>query len=151
MGGLGMTEVLVVLGIVLLLFGGRLPALGKSLGEGIRGFKKGLSGDDAAEAAQSKGAHGTSPSPAQGPHASQTTQHGQSPQPGPAGVTGPAIAASPVTAQAVPPASLPTAQARPQPTDSGHAGGPSGKGSDPDADRARREFIDVEHRDVQSK
>lgn len=44
---LGMTELLLILGIVLLLFGpSKLPGLGKSLGEAIRGFKKGVSESD---------------------------------------------------------------------------------------------------------
>lgn len=39
-------QVLIVVGIILLLFGPkRIPGLGKSMGEAIRGFKKGL-GDD---------------------------------------------------------------------------------------------------------
>jgi sec-independent protein translocase protein TatA len=41
---LGFTEILLILGIALLFFGpSRLPGLGKSLGEAIRGFKKGIS------------------------------------------------------------------------------------------------------------
>lgn len=43
---LGVTELLLILGIVVLLFGHRLPQIGKSLGEGIRGFKKGVSEDE---------------------------------------------------------------------------------------------------------
>ena len=40
-------QILIVLAIVVLLFGpSRIPGLGKSLGEAIRGFKKGLSGTD---------------------------------------------------------------------------------------------------------
>lgn len=39
-GGLGMQELLVILAIVMLLFGGkRLPELGQGLGKAIRGFK----------------------------------------------------------------------------------------------------------------
>lgn len=41
---LGMTELLVILGIALLLFGRRLPEVGRSLGKGIVEFKKGLKG-----------------------------------------------------------------------------------------------------------
>ncbi len=41
---LGWTELLLIGGILLLLFGpSKLPGLGKSIGEAIRGFKKGLS------------------------------------------------------------------------------------------------------------
>ena len=40
-GGLGMQELLVILAIVMLLFGGkRLPELGQGLGKAIRGFKQ---------------------------------------------------------------------------------------------------------------
>jgi sec-independent protein translocase protein TatA len=48
--GLGVTELLVVLGIVVLFFGGKkLPQLGSALGESIKNFKKGMKdgeGDD---------------------------------------------------------------------------------------------------------
>lgn len=44
---LGPTELLLILGIALLMFGpSRLPGLGRSMGDAIRGFKKGLEGDD---------------------------------------------------------------------------------------------------------
>jgi sec-independent protein translocase protein TatA len=40
-------EIVLIVGLVLLLFGGtKLPQLGKSLGEGIRNFKKGFTGED---------------------------------------------------------------------------------------------------------
>lgn len=41
-------HILIVVGIFVLLFMGpkRLPNMGKSLGEAIRGFKKGLNGDE---------------------------------------------------------------------------------------------------------
>jgi sec-independent protein translocase protein TatA len=47
MGGLSITHILFI-GIVLLVFFGpsRLPGLGKSMGEAIRGFKKGIQGDE---------------------------------------------------------------------------------------------------------
>jgi sec-independent protein translocase protein TatA len=43
----GLTEILIILGIALLLFGaGRLADIGKGLGEGIKNFKKGLKDED---------------------------------------------------------------------------------------------------------
>ena len=45
-GGISMTELIIILAIVLLLFGaGKLPEAGKALGEGIRNFRKALSGE----------------------------------------------------------------------------------------------------------
>jgi sec-independent protein translocase protein TatA len=44
---LGPTELLLLLGIALLFFGpSRLPDLGKSFGEAIRGFKKGMEDEE---------------------------------------------------------------------------------------------------------
>ncbi|MDW8096777.1 MAG: twin-arginine translocase TatA/TatE family subunit, partial [Aquificaceae bacterium] len=41
------TEILLILLVVLLLFGaGKLPEVGRSLGEGIRNFKRALSGEE---------------------------------------------------------------------------------------------------------
>jgi sec-independent protein translocase protein TatA len=49
--GLGGQELLIVLAIVLLLFGGtRLPRLAKGLGQSVREFKKGIASPDEAEA-----------------------------------------------------------------------------------------------------
>jgi sec-independent protein translocase protein TatA len=43
-GSLGMTELIIILLIILLLFGARrLPELAKGMGESIRAFKKGVS------------------------------------------------------------------------------------------------------------
>ena len=47
MGRFGMTEILVILAIVLLLFGGKkIPELMKGLGSGINEFKKASKGED---------------------------------------------------------------------------------------------------------
>ena len=47
MGSLSIAHWLIVLVVVLLIFGPtKLAAVGKGLGEGIRNFKKGISGDD---------------------------------------------------------------------------------------------------------
>ena len=46
MGSLGMTEILLILGIAVLLFGGKkIPELAKGLGEGIKNFKTALKED----------------------------------------------------------------------------------------------------------
>lgn len=48
MGNIGPLQLLIIIGIALLLFGGsRIASLGKGLGEGIKNFKKGLSDDEA--------------------------------------------------------------------------------------------------------
>jgi sec-independent protein translocase protein TatA len=50
---IGPLQVVIILVIVLLLFGGRrLGEIGKGLGEGIKNFKKGVSDEDAAAAAK---------------------------------------------------------------------------------------------------
>lgn len=47
MFGLGVPELLVILGIVVLLFGAkRLPEIGSGLGKAIKGFRSGVSGQD---------------------------------------------------------------------------------------------------------
>jgi sec-independent protein translocase protein TatA len=47
---LGPTELLIILGIVILLFGvGRLSKIGSELGQGIRAFREGLKGDEPKE------------------------------------------------------------------------------------------------------
>lgn len=47
MFGLGASELLIILGIVVLLFGARrLPEIGSGLGKAIKNFKTGISGKD---------------------------------------------------------------------------------------------------------
>jgi sec-independent protein translocase protein TatA len=62
--GLKWTEILLIFGALLLLFGGsRLPQLGSSLGSAIRNFKKGFSGEvNADEKAEKKISEGASSS-----------------------------------------------------------------------------------------
>lgn len=50
MFGLGIPELMIVMVIALVFFGpSKLPSLGRSLGEAIRGFKKGLEADPTKE------------------------------------------------------------------------------------------------------
>ncbi|RUM58684.1 MAG: twin-arginine translocase TatA/TatE family subunit [Persephonella sp.] len=45
-GGIGIPELLLIFGILVLLFGAKkLPEIGKGLGEGIKSFKDALSGE----------------------------------------------------------------------------------------------------------
>ncbi len=57
---IGPTELLIILVIVLLIFGvGRLSKLGRDLGEGIREFRKGISGGESAGTEAEGGEEGT--------------------------------------------------------------------------------------------
>jgi sec-independent protein translocase protein TatA len=58
MFGLGTGELIVILAVVALLFGGkRLPELGKGLGQGMRGFKDALKGIEEADSPKSDDAN----------------------------------------------------------------------------------------------
>lgn len=53
MGRLGLTEILVIVGIVILLFGGKkIPELMKGLGSGVKEFKKAAKGEEETPAAK---------------------------------------------------------------------------------------------------
>lgn len=47
MFGIGVWELLIVLGIVVLIFGTRLPSIARSMGKSITEFKRGMHDDDA--------------------------------------------------------------------------------------------------------
>ena len=53
--GLGPMELIIVAGIVLLLFGTRLPRVMRSLGEGIVEFKRGINSSEEDSISQSAG------------------------------------------------------------------------------------------------
>jgi sec-independent protein translocase protein TatA len=54
MFNMGMWEILIVLGIMLLLFGKRIPGIARSMGQGILEFKKGISSAEEAESTQTR-------------------------------------------------------------------------------------------------
>ena len=54
--GIGFSELMVILVIVLVIFGaGRLPQIGSGLGKAIRGFKDAIEGKDAIDVTTKKG------------------------------------------------------------------------------------------------
>jgi len=55
MPNIGFQELMIILLIAVILFGGRkIPEIGKGLGEGIRQFKNAIKGDDAAKVEEKK-------------------------------------------------------------------------------------------------
>lgn len=71
---LGPWEIFFILGLALLLFGGkRLPSLAKDLGDGIRQFRKSLSGDSESESAKIQEPE-TKPTPTPTPSSSKKSK-----------------------------------------------------------------------------
>lgn len=71
MGGFGVTELLIVLAIVLLIFGPkRLKNIGSDLGNAIKGFRKAVTDEEAEAAAKAQG----DPNVIEGEVASQASQ-----------------------------------------------------------------------------
>ena len=69
-GRIGLGEIVVILGLALLFFGpSKLPQLGSSLGEAIKGFKKGLQEGSEEKPAQQTAA--AQPAPAAKPPSAQ--------------------------------------------------------------------------------
>jgi len=59
-GTIGLPELLLILVIVLIIFGaGKLPQLGRGIGEGIRNFRTALKGNDEPKGGGSKGDEGS--------------------------------------------------------------------------------------------
>ena len=62
MGGLGFSELVIILVIALLVFGaGKLPQVGSSLGKAIRDFRRATSGMDEVDEAPGKPAQAAAP------------------------------------------------------------------------------------------
>lgn len=71
---LGMPEILLILAVVLLFFGpSRLPGVGKSIGEAIRSFKKGM--NDAHEDIETQARKDESKEKLSSPSQNQTAYH----------------------------------------------------------------------------
>lgn len=80
MGEFSLTHWLIVIAILLIFFGpSRLPGLGKSIGEAIKGFKDGISPDE-----QKNNQAQSQPPPAPPAQLNQPTASSQQPQQSPA-------------------------------------------------------------------
>lgn len=81
--GIGMTELLVILVIVMLLFGTkRLKTIGSDLGGAIKGFRSAMSGADVEEEESAKRQEAIQPPLANSPPASATAARDQTPRTG---------------------------------------------------------------------
>jgi len=79
MGGMSLFHWLIILVIVILVMGpSRLPNLGKSLGEAIRGFKKGLDGGEI-DVTRRENLNASQQTPDSAQQAQQTQQAQQAP------------------------------------------------------------------------
>ena len=62
MGNFGWTEILIVVLIIIILFGGKkIPELMSAIGKGIKEFKKGVSGEEDKEKGKDKSDSDTNP------------------------------------------------------------------------------------------
>ena len=78
-GGFGVTELLIVLAIVLLIFGPkRLKNIGSDLGNAIKGFRKAVTDEEAEAAAKAQAQ--SDPNVIEGEVASQPSQKEEAPQ-----------------------------------------------------------------------
>ncbi|RUO18962.1 twin-arginine translocase TatA/TatE family subunit [Aliidiomarina iranensis] len=76
MGGISIWQLLIVLAIVVLLFGGkRLRSLGSDLGSSIKGFKKEMDGDKSDKSEQEKSKDEIKPSSADNDDDNGPTRH----------------------------------------------------------------------------
>ncbi|MBC8222831.1 MAG: twin-arginine translocase TatA/TatE family subunit [SAR86 cluster bacterium] len=54
-GGISFWQILIILVVILILFGGKkIKTMGSDLGEGLKGFKKAIKDEDSAKESQSK-------------------------------------------------------------------------------------------------
>ena len=80
-GGFGVTELLIVLAIVLLIFGPkRLKSIGSDLGNAIKGFRKAVTDEEAEAAAAAKAGAQSDPNVIEGEVASQASPSKQGQQ-----------------------------------------------------------------------